>query len=329
MSGEIGSGEKRNGEKGDRENRSGEITENVIEARNIVKTYGHVRALDDVSLQVKRGSIYGLVGDNGAGKSTFFRLLAGHAFPDSGEILLFGRHEEKDLRQCRRRMGIIVEQPGFFPDMTVEKMLEYCRIQKGIPGKEKGKEIMELTGMADQKKTKCRKLSLGRKQRLGLAMALMGEPELLILDEPANGLDPGGIKAMRELLLRLNREKNITILVSSHILPELQQIATVYGFLGRGKLLEQISAEKLYEKCSSYLDIMVSDAEEYGMRLDKAFPEENWKVLPDGRIRISGPGRPPEAYSRLASEHGLDIRGLERSQVTLEDYYMNLAAVSR
>lgn len=306
-----------------------ENTDTVIEVRNIVKTYGKVRALENVSLQVKRGSIYGLVGDNGAGKSTFLKLLAGHVFADSGEILLFGRHEEKELRQCRKRMGVIVEQPGYFPNMTVEKMLEYCRIQKGIPGKGKTAEVLELTGIRDKMKTKCNKLSLGQKQRLGLAMALLGEPEMLILDEPSNGLDPSGIIAFRELLLGLNREKNITVLISSHILSELQQIAGVFGFLDGGKLLEEISLEALYEKCRDSLDILVSDVEEYGALLEKAFPEENWRVLPEGRVRVSGPRRQPEAYSRLAAEHGLDIRGLEMRHARLEDYYIDLKRKNR
>lgn len=298
--------------------------DNVVEAKQIVKHYGSVLALDRVNLHVKRGSIYGLVGDNGAGKSTFLKLLAGHVFADSGQIRLFGQHEEKALQNCRKRMGIIVEQPGFYPNMTVENMLEYCRIQKGIPGREKVEEMLELTGIREKRRAKCKKLSLGQKQRLGLAMALLGEPELLVLDEPTNGLDPSGIIEFRELVLRLNREKNITILISSHILPELQQMATVLGFLGRGRLLEEISMEALQEKCRDYLDIGISDVEEYAALLEKYFPKENWRVLPDSRIRVSGFHREPEEYSRLAADHGLYIRELEVRQASLEDYYMNL-----
>ena len=298
--------------------------ENIVEAKQITKKYGSVLALDKVDVHVKRGSVYGLIGDNGAGKSTFFKLLAGHVFADSGEIRLFGHHEETELRRCRRRMGIMVERPGFYPDMTVEGMLEYCRIQKGIPQRGKVEELMRLTDIWEKRKAKCRKLSLGQQQRLGLAMAMMGEPELLVLDEPINGLDPSGIVEFRRLLLELNQERGITILVSSHILSELQQTATVFGFLSRGRMLEELPAERLQEKCRDYLDIAVSDAEVYAALLAGSFPEESYQVLPDQTLRILGHKREPEAYSRLAAEHGIGIRGLERHHATLEEYYLNL-----
>ena len=309
------------------------VGENIVEAKQITKNYGTVPALDKVDIHVKRGSIYGLVGDNGAGKSTFMKLLAGHVFAASGEIRLFGQHEERELVRCRRRIGFMVERPGFFPDMTVEGMLEYCRIQKGIPGtgdrrRGRAEELLRLTDIWEKRRVKCRKLSLGQKQRLGLAMAMMGEPELLVLDEPINGLDPSGIIEFRRLLHRLNQERNITILISSHILSELEQTATVFGFLGRGRLLEELPAEKLHEKCRDYLDIAVSDPEEYMALLTSCFPEESYKVLPDMTVRITGHRRQPEVYSRLAAEHGIDVRGLERRRASLEDYYMNLKARS-
>ncbi len=300
--------------------------ENVVEAKQITKKYGSVLALDKVDIHVTRGSVYGLIGDNGAGKSTFLKLLAGHVFADGGEIRLFGHHEEKALMRCRRRMGVMVERPGFYPDMTVEGMLEYCRIQKGVPQKGKVGEMLRLTDLWEKRKAKCRKLSLGQQQRLGLAMAMMGEPELLVLDEPINGLDPSGIVEFRTLLLKLNQERGITILVSSHILSELQQTATVFGFLSRGRMLEELPAERLQEKCMDYLDIAVSDAEVYAALLAGCFPEESYQVLPDRTLRILGHKREPEAYSRLAAEHGIGIRGLERHHATLEEYYMSLKA---
>lgn len=298
--------------------------ENIVEAKQITKKYGSVLALDKVDIHVKRGSVYGLIGDNGAGKSTFLKLLAGHVFADSGEVSLFGCHEERELMRCRRRMGVMVERPGFYPDMTVEGMLQYCRIQKGIPQRGKVEEMLRLADIWEKRRAKCRKLSLGQKQRLGLAMAMMGEPELLVLDEPINGLDPSGIMEFRNLLLRLNRERGITLLISSHILPELQQTATVFGFLSRGRLLEELSADRLQEKCEDYLDIAVSDPEVYAALLSGRFPEEACQILPDRTLRIRGHRREPEAYSRLAAEHGIDIRGLERRHASLEDYYMSL-----
>ena len=283
----------------------------AIEAVQITKSYGSVLALDQVNLHVRTGSIYGLIGDNGAGKSTFLKLLAGHIFPTAGELRLFGQFAEQELRRCRRQMGAMIEQPGFFPNLTVEDTLEYYRIQRGIPGREKVEEVLKLTDIQEKRRAKCKKLSMGQKQRLGL-------------DEPINGLDPSGIIEFRALLLRLNREKNLTILLSSHILSELQQTATVFGFLNKGKLLEEISSEKLQEKCADYLDISVTDPEEYAALLAKHFPEEPFQVLPERTIRILKCLREPEEYSRLAAENGLYIRGLELRRASLEEYYMNL-----
>lgn len=300
------------------------MNDSVIEANQVTKKYRSVLALDGVSLRVSPGSIYGLIGDNGAGKSTFLKLLAGHVFPTAGEIRLFGQAGERELRRSRSRMGVMIERPGFFPNMTVEQTLEYYRIQKGVPGKEKVAELLELLGIREKRRERCKRLSLGQKQRLGLAIALLGEPELLILDEPVNGLDPSGIVEFRTLLHRLNQEKNITILLSSHILPELEQTATVFGFLSKGKLLEEISAGDLSEKCADRLNIAVEDTEKYAALLAKHFPEENWRVLPEGTIQIRDFRQPPEVYSRLAMDNGLCILKLKRSSASLEDYYMNL-----
>lgn len=296
----------------------------IIETKQLTKRYRTVLALEQASLHVRPGSIYGLIGDNGAGKSTFLKLLAGHLFPTAGEIRLFGQTGERELRRCRRQMGVMIERPGLFPNMTVEQTLEYYRIQKGVPGKEKVAELMKLTGITEKRRETCKKLSLGQKQRLGLAIALLGEPALLLLDEPVNGLDPSGIVELRALLHRLNQEKNITILLSSHILSELQQTATVFGFLSKGKLLEEISAEDLQEKCADRLEIAVEDTEKYAALLTKQFPQESWRVLPDNTIQIHGFRQSPESYSRLAMENGLCILRLERKSASLEDYYMNL-----
>ena len=287
------------------------MRERVIETTQITKTYGKVLALDHVDICVKRGDIYGLIGDNGAGKSTLLKLLAGHSAASTGEIRLLGEQGEKELQRARRRSGVMIEQPGFFGNLTVENNMEYYRIQKGVPGKEK-------------RKCRCKTLSMGMKQRLGLAMAMLGEPELLILDEPINGLDPSGIVEFRQLLKRLNEEKKITILLSSHILTELQQLATVYGFLSKGRLLEQITAETLHERCTDSVEITVSDVQQYAVFLEEQLSGEGYKVLSDGKIRIVNPKQDIEVYSRLAAEHGIFIRELTRKQASLEAYYMNL-----
>lgn len=296
----------------------------VTETKNLTKYYKDFRALDQVSISIKRGEIYGLVGDNGAGKSTFLKLLAGQIYATEGELTLFGVHEKKELERMRSRVGVLIENPGLYPQLSVEKNLEYYRILKGIPGKETVDEALEMTGLTAARKKKGRELSLGMKQRLGLAIALIGVPEFLILDEPINGLDPSGIIEMRNFLLKLNHEKNITILLSSHILSELEHIATVYGFLQKGVLLEQVSAEELRKKCADYVEIMVSDPETYAVLLERNAGHEDYQILPDGRIHILHADLPVGEYSRLASEAGLQVTGLAKCRQSLEEYYMNL-----
>lgn len=296
----------------------------VIETKQLTKSYGALTALDHVDLHVQAGSIYGLIGDNGAGKSTFLKLLAGHIFATEGELQIFGKYGEKELENARKRMGCMIEQPGFFPNMTVEQTLTYYCIQKGVPDRKKVDGMIELVGLCDKRKNKCRNLSLGQKQRLGLAIAMIGEPQLLILDEPINGLDPSGIIEFRQLLHRLNEQKNITILLSSHILSELQQTATVFGFLSKGRLLEEISAQALFEKCSDCIELTMSAIEEYAVLLERHFPKETYKVFPNNTICIYKPQASPEVYSKLASDHGIYIAGLRTIQSSLEDYYVEL-----
>lgn len=294
----------------------------AAQTRNLTKYYPGFCALDQVSIQVGRGEIFGLIGDNGAGKTTLLKALAGQIFPSEGEMALFGEWENLD--PMRKRMGTLIEEPGFYPQLSVEKNLEYYRIQRGVPGKGETEEILEIIGLQDARKKKASSLSLGMKQRLGLGIALMGTPELLVLDEPINGLDPSGIVEMRKLLERLNREKKITILITSHILSELEQIATVYCFLKKGKLLEQISAGELEKKCADYVEIRVSDPERYTVLLEQKIGHRAYQVMPDGRIYVKTPGLETEAYSHLASQGGLEVRELTRYHQSLEEYYLNL-----
>ncbi len=300
------------------------MNEYVIETKQITKSYGSFLALDHVDIHVRRGEIYGLIGDNGAGKSTLLKILAGHSYASEGELRLFGKYEEKELANSRKKIGFMVERPGFFPNMTVEQTLIYYCIQKGIPGRKKVDAMLKLADIAEKRRSRCENLSLGQKQRLGLAIAMIGEPQVLILDEPINGLDPSGILEFRNLLHRLNEEKNITILLSSHILAELQQIATMYGFLNKGILIEEISARGLQEKCSDCIEIILSDVEKFAVLMEKNFPGETYKVLPENHIRIYKPGFQAEAYSKLASENGIYITGMQTLQTSLEDYYMEL-----
>ena len=300
------------------------MNEYVIQTEQLTKAYGDFLALDHVNMHVAKGSIYGLIGDNGAGKSTLLKLLSGQSFASSGQITLLGKSGEKELAYARRHIGCMIEHPGFFPNMTAEQILKYYCIQKGVPDLKKAEEMLQLTGIAHKRKNKCRTLSLGQKQKLGLAIAMLGEPQVLILDEPINGLDPSSMIEFRSLLHRLNEEKNITILLPSHILPELAQTAQMYGFLSGGQLVEEISAEALREKCLDCMEITVSDTETYAAVLEKAYPLEKYKVLPDHVIRIYAPKQPAEAYSRLAMENQIDIISMQSIQSSLGNYYIGL-----
>lgn len=223
----------------------------LLQTIDLTKKYKDQMALAHVNLTVRKGDIYGFIGQNGAGKSTLLRVVTSLARPTSGVVSLFGESSGAGLIEARKRVGAIIESPTLFPDMTARDNLEVHRLQRGIPGKSCISKTLELVGLQDTGNKKAKNFSLGMKQRLGLAIALLGDPELLILDEPTNGLDPMGIVQLRELIKGLNREKGLTILISSHILSELHQLATTYGIIHKGKLLEQISHEELNVKCSS------------------------------------------------------------------------------
>ena len=230
----------------------------VFEAINITKKYRNTLALNQVSMSVMQGDIYGFIGENGAGKTTMIRLLTGLAEPTTGKIALFGESNKKLAKQ-RERIGCIIESPSLYLDMTAYENLEVQRLQRGIPGKGCIDNALALVGLKDTGKKKAKDFSLGMRQRLALAIALLGNPEFLVLDEPINGLDPTGIIELRNLLKRLNKERGITILISSHILTELHQLANRYGILHEGKLLQEITATELDKRCKKHLLLQVND----------------------------------------------------------------------
>ncbi|MDE6064560.1 MAG: ABC transporter ATP-binding protein [Lachnospiraceae bacterium] len=296
----------------------------VVKSQKLNKRYGETAALKDVNITVKKGSIYGLVGNNGAGKTTFLKVLTGQTKADSGTFTLLGEDNEAGYRKVRSRTGAIIENPGFYPKLTAKQNLEYYRIQRGILGKEIVDEMLRMVGLEHAAKKKFENLSLGMKQRLGIALALMGEPEFLILDEPINGLDPSGIIEIRNLLLKLNREKNVTILISSHILTELENIATDYGFLNKCELVEEVTAERLREKCRTFLEVKVTDAAAYAALLETELLCSNYKVLPGNCIHILERVDRVSDYSALAVKHDIGLLAFEMKEINLENYYMNL-----
>lgn len=296
----------------------------VIKTDQLTKNYGNTVALQDADITICKGEIYGLVGNNGAGKTTFLKLLTGEIVPTGGGFTLLGENTEKGYIKARKRMGAIIENPAFFPGMSAMQNLEYYRIQRGIPGKEVVKQTLECVGLSEAENKKFKNMSLGMKQRLGLGLALMGEPELLVLDEPINGLDPSGIIEIRNLLLKLNQEKGVTMIISSHILAELSNVATQYGFLSKGKVVEQISAEELREKSQDYLEIRVTDIEKYVSLLERKLACKNYKVMSDGSIHVYGKIDKLTEYSALASNHEIGLLFFGMKEVNLENYYMEI-----
>lgn len=296
----------------------------VIKTYSLSKKYVDNNALLDVNITVNKGDIYGLVGNNGAGKTTLLRILTGQSEASSGNFELFSKSLPKDLSRERKNIGAIIESPSFYPNLTVEKNMEYYRIQRGIPGKDKVSKALKIVNLLDVKKRKFSQLSLGMKQRLGLALAIMTEPEILILDEPINGLDPSGIIEIRNLLLKLNKEKNITIIISSHILVELANIATCYGFLSKGKLVKEISAKQLNENCRSFLEIKVTNANKFAALLEQQLGYTDYKVLPGEIIQIFDSKREAIEISELAISNNIGLLKLDEKVVKLEEYYMSL-----
>lgn len=300
------------------------MSEIVLATENISKTYDGVKALKDVSIHINRGEIYGLVGNNGAGKTTLMRIVAGQTVADSGSIKLFESIGFEETRKERKRMGTLIESPGFFPNMTAAQNLEYFRIQYGIPGKETVGKALEMVRLEEYGKKKYSQFSLGMKQRLGIALALLQTPEFLILDEPINGLDPAGIIEIRQTLLDINKKKNTTILISSHILAEMSNIATKYGFLSHGTLVEEITAANLQKKCNSYLDITVQDTKAMCVLLERELNFTDYKVYPDHHIHLFEGMEDAQRICDLAVANHVGLSGIQKRVVNLENYYMSL-----
>jgi len=301
-----------------------EMSENILVTRSLTKRYGAATVVDRVDLTVPKGEIYGLVGRNGAGKTTIIRMVCAQTLPSAGEITLFGATDPKELNAARSRTGAMVEVPSFYPYLTARENLEYYRRQRGIAGAHVVEDALEQVNLADTGKKKFKTFSLGMKQRLGLALALMNRPDLLLLDEPINGLDPEGIVEFRNLLLELNRQYETTILISSHILSELQNLATCYGFIDHGRMLEQLSAVELAEKCRDYLELKVNDAPRSAALLEKELGFRDFEVLPGGAIRLYQGLDEPQKVTNLLIGQGISLYSMERRGANLEDYYLNL-----
>jgi ABC-2 type transport system ATP-binding protein len=296
----------------------------ILKTNQLSKKYQDKMALNNVDLSIKKGSIYGFIGQNGAGKSTLIRVVAGLAYPTAGSFELFGETDEQEMNEARKRIGTIIEGPALYPHMTAVENLEAHRLLKGIPGKECIEKTLALVGLQNTGRKKAKNFSLGMKQRLGLAIALLGDPEFLILDEPINGLDPMGVVEVRELLKKLNQEYGITILISSHLLSELHLLATHYGIIHNGELLEQLSAKELHEKCQQYLHIKVDDPDKAAAVIENQLASPEYEVMPDGAIKLFAYAGTPGKVSTTLSKAGLVIEQFMPMGENLETYFTNL-----
>ena len=294
----------------------------ILTARSLGKRYKNFKALNDFSIHVPKGAIYGFVGKNGAGKTTFIRLVSGLQEPSAGSYAIYGtENNDPGISRCRRRMGAVVETPSIYQDMTAEDNLKEQYRIIGLPSFDSIPELLRLVGLENTGKKKAKHFSLGMKQRLGIAIALTGNPDFLILDEPVNGLDPQGIIEVRELILKLNREKGITFLISSHILDELSRLATHYGFIDSGHMVKEMSAAELDAACRKCIRVQVSDVRALSRVLDEMDLE--YSILSDTMADIFAKINVSQLALALADQ-GCDIISLDEREESLESYYVNL-----
>lgn len=296
--------------------------EYVLTTDDMRKDYKNFKALNNLSMHIPKGAIYGLVGKNGAGKTTLIRLICGLQKPTSGNYTLYGvKNTEKEILKARRRIGAVVETPSIYLDMTAEDNLKEQYRILGLPSFDGIQELLKLVGLEGTGKKKARHFSLGMRQRLGIAIALAGNPDFLILDEPINGLDPQGIIEIRELILKLNRERQITVLISSHILDELSRLATHYGFIDKGVMVKEITAKELEAVCRKCTQLTVTDTAVLARELERIGLE--YDVISDTQANVYGEIPVSELTLALARDN-CNVMSMHEHNESLESYYINL-----
>lgn len=302
------------------------MSEIILQTKGLTKQFGHHKAVNQVDLHIKRGAVYGFIGRNGAGKTTFLKMICGLSAPTAGEIEIFG-YQGNELEQVRSRIGCLIESPGMYPNMSAYENLKIkCKLC-GIHDKEYINDILKIIGLDNVGKKKTKHFSLGMKQRLGIGLALIGEPDLLVLDEPINGLDPQGIAEIRELITRLREEKNITILISSHILEELSKVATDYGIIHNGTLLQEITHEELMVRCSERIEVFLEEPNSALPILDK-MGFTNYQVVDKEHIYIFERLNESAIVNQELAKAGILVKGISITSEKLENYYLNLTGGS-
>lgn len=298
------------------------MSEYLLSTSGLTKQFGHHKAVNSVDLHVKKGAIYGFIGRNGAGKTTFLKMISGLSQPTSGEIEMFG-YKNEELKHVRSRISCLIEAPGIYGNMSAyDNLAIKCKLF-GIHDKQYIENILKIVGLSDTGKKKTKHFSLGMKQRLGIGLALVGEPDLLVLDEPINGLDPQGIAEIRDMLLRLKEEQNMTILISSHILEELSKIATHYGIIHNGNLLQELTREELMIRCSERMEVLLDDPKKAIPVLDQ-MGFTNYQVMDQHKIYIYERLNESASVNMELAKAGILVRGIGITSEELENYFLNL-----
>ncbi|MDF2872694.1 MAG: transporter related [Anaerocolumna sp.] len=295
----------------------------ILKTENLTKSYRGNKVLKNISISLEAGKIYGLIGQNGAGKTTLMRIITGLTFSDTGTLELFGQ-DGRNISEERKRIGSMIEYPSIIPYMTAQENLRYYRTLRGIPGKKLEGELLRLVGLADTGKKTAGNFSLGMKQRLGIAIALIGNPEFLMLDEPINGLDPVGVIEVRELILRLCEERHMTILISSHNLPELYQTVTDYIIIHQGSIKKNITRKELEENCKHHIAIGCLDTEKLVSILETELHTDKYKVMPDKTVKLYDYLNDKEMVAKKLMENGIVFTDFTVRGDTLENYFLSV-----
>lgn len=304
------------------------MSDYIIETKNLTKIYGEQKSVDNLNIHVKKGRIYGLLGRNGAGKTTTMKMLLALTEPSSGEVYIFGKPLKGNEKKTLPRIGSLIESPGFYPNLTATENLEIFAKLRGVPKKNSIQESLNVVRLPYNDKKLFSEYSLGMKQRLAIALAIMHDPEVLILDEPINGLDPIGIAELRKFILDLCKLKEKTIIISSHILSEIKLIADDIGIIDNGKLLEEESLVELESKNGKYIRFIVSDAGQASRILEKEFNTNNFLVVNKDNIKLYDLDKSVSEINRTFIESGVEVYDTHKTENTLEDYFKNLTGGS-
>ncbi len=295
----------------------------VLQTNSLTKQYGKFTALDNANMTVYHQDIYGLIGKNGAGKTTLMKVVTGLTEQTGGTFELFGKSGSAAAKE-KSRIGCLIENPAFFGNMTAYQNLKYYCLQKGITDLSQIDEALKLVNLTEAKNKKFRKFSLGMKQRLGIAFAILDNPDLIILDEPINGLDPIGISELRDTFRKLSQERGVTLIISSHILSELYAVANRFLFIDGGKVLKEITKEELDKECIRCIVITTDDTKKAAATLESKLNITDYKVISEDEIRIYDENAKTEILNKTLFQNGINVTGIHESGVSLEEYFKQL-----